>query len=171
MSRRATWRSAGWPVAVAALAPRPPAAAADAAKGWHGPRAAFTAAEAARADLVIDAVFGAGLARDIAPDVAEVLRAAQRVVAVDVPSGLDGATGRARGFAPQAELTVTFFRRKPGHLLLPGRALCGDDDARRYRAAGGGAGHRAPATFCNDPRLWTPAAAAAGRATSIRAAM
>jgi NAD(P)H-hydrate repair Nnr-like enzyme with NAD(P)H-hydrate epimerase domain len=83
----------------------------------------FTATEAARAHLVIDAVFGAGLSRDLDPSLVEVLRAAREVVAVDVPSGLDGATGTARGFAPQAALTVTFFRLKPGHLLLPGRDL------------------------------------------------
>jgi hydroxyethylthiazole kinase-like uncharacterized protein yjeF len=85
----------------------------------------FVAAEAARAELVIDAVFGAGLGRDVAPEVAEVLRAAGRVVAIDTPSGVDGATGAVRGYAPQAEMTVTFVRLKPGHLLLPGRDLCG----------------------------------------------
>ncbi len=111
-------RAAGWPVAVAEMAaPR---------WGWDGVRAAFSPEEAARAELVIDAVFGAGLARDIEPDVAATLRAARRVVAVDVPSGVDGGTGQVRGFAAQAALTVTFFRRKPGHLLLPGRTLCGE---------------------------------------------
>ena len=117
----------GWPVAVAALAPpRAGSDAAWAAAQWHGPTAPFTPAEAARADLVIDAVFGAGLARDVDGLVAETLRARTRVVAVDVPSGLDGATGAVRGFAPQAALTVTFFRLKPGHLLLPGRERCGE---------------------------------------------
>jgi hydroxyethylthiazole kinase-like uncharacterized protein yjeF len=144
---------AGWPVAVAALA-APTGPAADAAAGWRGPRVAFSAAETARAELVIDAVFGAGLARDIAPEVAAVLRAARRVVAVDVPSGLDGATGRARGFAPQADLTVTFFRRKPGHLLLPGRTRCGTTMLADIGLPEAALDAVRPATFCNGPRLW-----------------
>jgi len=116
----------GWPVQVAALAPpRAGSDAAGAAARWHGPMAPFTPDAAARAALVVDAVFGAGLTRDVDGIVAATLQAAPRVVAVDVPSGVDGADGRVRGFAPQAELTVTFFRLKPGHLMLPGRDLCG----------------------------------------------
>ena len=127
MSPRGLLQQAGWPVAVAALAPpRAGSDAADAASHWRGPSAPFTPVEAARAELVIDAVFGAGLARDVDGIVADALRAARRVVAVDVPSGVDGATGAVRGYAPQAALTVTFFRLKPGHLLLPGRELCGE---------------------------------------------
>ena len=119
---------AGWPVAVATLAPPSPGtAAAVAAARWHGPMAAFNKAEAARAGLVVDALFGAGLTRPLAPEVTQVLRAVQApLVAVDVPSGLDGATGQVLGHAPQAALTISFFRLKPGHVLLPGRALCGE---------------------------------------------
>jgi len=118
---------AGWPVSVAATAaPRKNSDAAIAAARWRGPNLRFGARTTARAELVIDAVFGAGLARDVTGVIADALRAARKVVAVDVPSGLDGHTGEIRGFAPQAALTVTFFRKKPGHLLYPGRGLCGE---------------------------------------------
>jgi len=146
---------AGWPVAVAALAPpRAGSDAAGAAAAWHGPSLPFRPTEAARADLVIDAVFGAGLARDVDGLAAGVLTAARRLVAVDVPSGIDGATGAPRGFAPHAVLTVTFFRLKPGHLLLPGRIHCGEIaladiglPARVLRMV-------RPAGFANTPQLW-----------------
>ena len=110
--------------------------------------------EAARAELVIDAVFGAGLARDVDGVVADVLRAARRVVAVDVPSGLDGATGAVRGFAPQAALTVTFFRLKPGHLLLPGRELCGETVLADIGLPGAVLDAGGAARFANLPELW-----------------
>lgn len=118
---------AGWPVAVAALAPpRPGSDAARVAARWRGPMVAFSPAEAARAAFVVDALFGAGLSRPLSEDVVAVLKAVRApLLAVDVPSGLDGATGQPLGHAPQAKVTVTFFRLKPGHLLMPGRTLCG----------------------------------------------
>jgi hydroxyethylthiazole kinase-like uncharacterized protein yjeF len=69
----------GWPVSVAAMAP-PHGDAIPAAARWRGPRVAFAATEVSRADLVIDALFGGGLTRDIAPDIADVLRAAEQRV-------------------------------------------------------------------------------------------
>lgn len=116
----------GWPVSLAALAPPIPGgdAALHAAR-WHGPMAPFGPDSVARADLVVDAIFGAGLARPVDGLAAATLAAARRVVAVDIPSGIDGATGAIRGFAPACALTISFGRPKPGHLLLPGRQLCG----------------------------------------------
>ena len=146
----------GWPVAVAALAPpRPGSDTAAAAARWRGPVVRFAASEVRRAALVIDAVFGAGLAREVDGVVAEVLSAAAcPVVAVDVPSGVDGATGAVRGFAPQAVLTVTFFRLKPGHVLLPGRELCGRLVLADIGLPASVLLGIAPRGFLNGPALW-----------------
>ena len=145
----------GWPVLVATLAPpKPGSLAASVAAAWQGGLVPFTPAEAARAALVIDAVFGAGFRGELPGLVADTLHAAARVLAVDVPSGLDGASGQACGRVRAAEATITFARLKPGHLLLPGRALCGatlladiglPEDA--VQAAG-------PQTWRNTPSLW-----------------
>jgi hydroxyethylthiazole kinase-like uncharacterized protein yjeF len=116
--------------------------------------APFAPGEAHRADVVIDAVFGAGLTRAVDGVVAETLAAARRVVAVDVPSGLDGATGLTLGYAPVAELTVTFFRLKPGHLLLPGRELCGRIEVADIGIPNAVLDAIGLRTFANLPTLW-----------------
>lgn len=81
-------------------------------------------------DLIIDALFGAGLSRDVPDDVVRVIdeadTAATPVLAVDLPSGLCGRRGTVLGRAFTAQRTITFMSRKPGHLLMPGRSLCGD---------------------------------------------
>jgi ADP-dependent NAD(P)H-hydrate dehydratase / NAD(P)H-hydrate epimerase len=111
------------------------------------------------AGLIIDALFGAGLARPIvglARDVIEAMNAgAAPVVAVDLPSGINGSTGAVMGMAVRARETVTFFRRKPAHVLLPGRLHCG-----RVRVAEIGISSDVleivrPRTFANAPRLWS----------------
>ena len=80
-------------------------------------------------DVVIDALFGAGLSRAVPGDVALAMQAVTQallpVIAVDLPSGLDGRTGQVLGESFRASHTVTFMARKPGHLLMPGRSLCG----------------------------------------------
>ena len=131
-------RERGYGCAWACWAPRglKGDAAAMAAR-WGEPIEPLSPASLAGADLIIDALFGAGLSRPlegVAADVVAAINASGKpVVAVDVPSGLDGTTGRADGPVVQATRTVTFFRLKPGHLLLPGRALCGERAARRHR--------------------------------------
>jgi hydroxyethylthiazole kinase-like uncharacterized protein yjeF len=106
--------------------------AALAAARWGQPVAPAAGFDLGEADLVVDALFGAGLDRDLsgpARDCVERInrwgRAGRPVVAVDAPSGIDGETGAERGAAVQATASVTFFRLKPGHLLLPGRSRCG----------------------------------------------
>ncbi len=75
------------------------------------------------ADLVIDAAFGTGLARPYDPPA---LPAGARVLAVDIPSGVDGLSGQLRGSPWAAERTVTFAALKPGLVLEPGRSLAGE---------------------------------------------
>ncbi|OYW53588.1 MAG: NAD(P)H-hydrate epimerase [Hyphomicrobium sp. 32-62-53] len=86
--------------------------------------------DAGKIDLYIDALFGAGLSRplddDIGSEILTRIRDDDPVLAVDVPSGLDGNTGLAEGSVFSATRTVTFFRKKPGHLLMPGRMFCGE---------------------------------------------
>ena len=103
-----------------------------AAARWSGPVLDAGAVDLAQADCVIDALFGAGLARDIDGEAKTIVErinafkwAGSPVLAVDVPSGIDGETGKIRGALVEATASVTFFRLKPGHLLMPGRMLAG----------------------------------------------
>ena len=122
---------AGWPVRLALLAPDQtlPEELRHYADRWCGAIEPLTPAVLDEANLVVDAIFGSGLTRPLDGAVAETLAAAAHsgvpIVAIDVPSGLKGDTGEGLG-AARAVLTVTFFRKKPGHLLLPGRSLCGE---------------------------------------------
>lgn len=97
---------------------------------WSGPVAPLSGFAPRHGDVVIDALFGAGLSRNVSDElgqlIAETAKSGVQVLAVDLPSGLSGLSGRPLGAAFKAECTVTFMARKPGHLLLPGRSLCGD---------------------------------------------
>ncbi|CAO3446816.1 NAD(P)H-hydrate epimerase (EC 5.1.99.6) / ADP-dependent (S)-NAD(P)H-hydrate dehydratase (EC 4.2.1.136) [Azospirillum argentinense] len=149
---------AGWPVRLALLGSRSALRgdAAVAAGRWTGPVEAADPWLLEGNPLVIDALFGAGLARPLdgmAKEVVEAM-AGRTVVAVDVPSGLHGDSGQVMGVAPQAALTVTFFRRKPGHLLLPGRALCGEVVVADIGIPDTVLDAIAPQILVNGPDLW-----------------
>lgn len=132
--------------------------AALAARHWSGPVLPGEAASLGNPALIIDALFGVGLNRivkDGARDLIEAINTSGApVLSVDLPSGINGDTGAAMGAAVHATETVTFFRRKPGHLLMPGRSHCG-----RLRVADIGIDPSvlhdiAATTFENVPELW-----------------
>ena len=153
---------AGWPVRLALLGPRDhlAGAARHHAALWRGAVEPLTPAVLDGAGLVVDAIFGAGLSRALEGPAWETLAVAARrglpIVAVDVPSGLMGDTGEALG-AVAAALTVTFFRKKPGHLLLPGRVLCGEVVVADIGIPPSVLAQIVPDTFENDPGLWRAA--------------
>jgi hydroxyethylthiazole kinase-like uncharacterized protein yjeF len=132
--------------------------AARAAADWTGPVLPIETADPDGADLVIDALFGSGLARDldgVARSVVERINTcAQPVLAVDIPSGIDGDTGEVRGAAVMATGTVTFACRKPGHVLFPGRAHCGPVEVADIGIAEVTVETLAVDTFANHPDLW-----------------
>lgn len=150
----------GWPVRVFALGD-PAKLRGDAAvnaRRWQGPIRALAASSVDGDPLVVDALFGAGLARPLDGDVAAVIDEINRrgldCVGVDVPSGVDGDSGEVRGTAPHCRATVTFFRAKPGHLLLPGRDLVGELVVADIGIPQEVLGPIAPGTFVNRPSLW-----------------
>jgi len=111
--------------------------------------------------LVIDALFGAGLTRRIDGIAADLIDRTNAeglaVVAVDVPSGLNGDTGEVMGTAPHADLTVTFFRAKPGHYSLEGLRRCGALQIADIGIPAAVLDSIAPRLWRNEPALWAPA--------------
>jgi ADP-dependent NAD(P)H-hydrate dehydratase / NAD(P)H-hydrate epimerase len=132
--------------------------AARAAKKWTGPVAAAESRALAGAEVVIDALFGAGLDRSVegkARALIEAINAGNApVYAVDLPSGINGTSGAALGVAVRATHTITFFRKKPGHLLLPGRLHCGTVAVVDIGIPAAVLDEIAPKAFENVPQLW-----------------
>ena len=131
---------------------------------YQGPVLDAGAIDLSAADCVIDALFGAGLARDIDGEAKALIErinafkgAGGCVLAVDVPSGVDGESGKVRGAAVEASASVTFFRLKPGHLLMPGRSLAGAIRLAEIGIPEAALAAIAPQTFVNAPALWRAA--------------
>jgi NAD(P)H-hydrate epimerase len=150
---------AGWNVRVALLGSpdKLVGAARDHADKWRGTIESVNLDAIDAAELIVDALFGAGLSRPLEGAAKTTLAAvAERgipVVAVDIPSGVQGDTGENLG-GIAAVLTVTCFRKKPGHVLLPGRDLCGELVVTGIGTPENVLDEIRPNTFENDPRLW-----------------
>ncbi|HEY0303179.1 MAG TPA: NAD(P)H-hydrate epimerase, partial [Rhizomicrobium sp.] len=133
--------------------------AAIAAGRWQGPVDTAAPEQLAGCGLIIDALFGAGLDHDVtglARSMIEAMNAARApVIAVDLPSGINGTSGATMGSAVEASHTVTFFRRKTGHLLLPGRLHCGRLEVADIGIPAGVLASIRPRAFANGPDLWT----------------
>jgi ADP-dependent NAD(P)H-hydrate dehydratase / NAD(P)H-hydrate epimerase len=128
-----------------------------AAQRWTGPCEPATP-DLRNGEVIIDALFGAGLDRPVEGEARAIIEAMNQaracIHAVDLPSGINGTTGAVMGTAVRASDTITFFRYKLGHLLLPGRLHCG-----RTRLADIGITANVleairPNTWLNSPSLW-----------------
>jgi len=149
----------GWPVRVGLLGTR------DNLRGdarthserWTGAVEPVSTAILDGAALIVDALFGSGLNRrlenHVAATLASVTQRALPLVAIDIPSGVMGDSGACEGAAP-AVCTVTFARKKPGHVLLPGRDACGEVVVADIGIPSDAIDSLAIDTWENDPALW-----------------
>lgn len=135
--------------------------AATAAGRWNGKVEKLDASEFTKTDVIIDAIFGAGLQRDLTGPAQDAVEAINRaggsgtsIVAVDLPSGVDGSTGQVRGVAVNANQTITFCRRKLGHFLMPGRTHSGNIHVADIGISDKTVAGIHPKAFANEPPLW-----------------
>ncbi|MEE2692440.1 MAG: NAD(P)H-hydrate dehydratase [Pseudomonadota bacterium] len=155
-------KEAGWPMRLALLGERG-ALKGDAALMaglYEGDVEPFAPSVLEGAGLIVDAIFGVGLARPVDGAAKAMIEAANAhpapTLSVDIPSGVDADTGRVLGAAIQAARTVTFFTRKPGHLLFPGRALAGPVDIIDIGVPPDVLREIAPKIVENQPAIWGP---------------
>lgn len=153
-------RERGYEVRVARFGPvdRLSGDAAVMAQLWRGEVQPWSQDVLEGTGLVIDAIFGAGLARPLPKEVATLTRALNSarlsVLAVDVPTGLDGMSGHCFDDTVEATETITFFRRKPGHLLEPGRGRCGNVTVADIGIPAQVLKAIEPQALANAPALW-----------------
>ena len=132
--------------------------AAEAAGRWTGPVEAAAPNAVAGAGVVVDALFGAGLNRAVEGEARALIEAMNAsgatIIAVDLPSGINGASGAVMGVAVKAHESITFFRRKPGHVLLPGRLHAGKVRVADIGIPNSVLDQVKPGAFANGPALW-----------------
>jgi len=154
-------KARGWPVQLALLGERG-ALKGDAAfmsVQWDSEVLPLSPSVLQGAGLVVDALYGAGLSRPLEGIARETVEALNNspveVVAVDVPSGLHGDLGRAYdGLCVCADTTITFFRKKPAHVLMPGRIACGRVLVADIGIPEDAIGTIQPNLFINGTALW-----------------
>lgn len=109
-------------------------------------------------DVIVDAIFGTGLSREVAADLKEFFENINKSdavkIAVDIPSGIDGNTGKILGSAIRADHTITFCRLKPAHVLYPSREICGEVTIADIGIADHIVQKSNPDIFVNCPSLW-----------------
>jgi ADP-dependent NAD(P)H-hydrate dehydratase / NAD(P)H-hydrate epimerase len=110
------------------------------------------------AEVIVDAILGSGLKGPVNGVVGQIIEQVNErelpVVAVDVPTGIDPTFGSIQGVAFKAVSTVTFFRRKTGHVLLPAKRYCGDVRAVDIGIPNTVLAEIVPQTFVNEPDFW-----------------
>nr|WP_281501696.1 NAD(P)H-hydrate dehydratase [Kordiimonas laminariae] len=146
--------------------------AAVALKRWEGPTISMASVDCSKASVIVDALFGTGQDRPLEGAVVDVIETANTVdafrFAIDVPSGLNAENGIPFGLCFSADATVTFSSKKPGHMIAPGRFLCGGVDNVHVADIGIGkavydsidSNH-----FANEPGLWSACYPCMGPAT------
>src|SRR6202167_2287632 len=132
--------------------------AAAAAAKWRGPIARSQPEGFANAGVIIDALFGAGLDRPVEGHARAMIEAmnaqAAPILAVDLPSGINGSTGAVMGAAVKSTQNVTLFRKKLGHVLLPARLHCGPVSVADIGIPANLLAEIGVQTFENTPQLW-----------------
>lgn len=129
------------------------------AEQWDGAVCSLEDINIYEYNLIVDALFGTGLTRDIEGLVAETIEKINSahipVIAVDIPSGINGDTGQIQGCAVKATETVTFFARKLGHVLYPGRTMSGSMTVIDIGIPESTLSHHKTLPRMNNPSLWT----------------
>ncbi|MGE0754808.1 MAG: NAD(P)H-hydrate dehydratase [Alphaproteobacteria bacterium] len=150
----------GWEVTLSVLGDKNyiEGASTNALRRWeesHGHAMLFDGSLTVSQTLIVDALFGTGLNRNldgVSKDAVEAINdSGLPVVSIDIPSGINGSTGEVMGAAVRATHTVTFVRPKLGHVLLPGKSYTG---ALHVFDIGISGNNVKPDYFLNSPLLW-----------------